>query len=155
VYRRIVVALDGSERAERVLPYVEPLAERFGAALTLLRVAVSAEGVAARTFGRVAAPIASPLVDPTPAVEAEQRSAAAYLASVADRLRARGIPADHDQRQGPVAEAIAAYALELEADLIALTTHGRTGLGRAVLGSVAEAVVRRAPCPVLLVRVRE
>jgi nucleotide-binding universal stress UspA family protein len=155
VYRRIVVALDGSDRAERVLPYVEPLAERFGAALTLLRVAVSAEGVAARTFGRVAAPIASPLVDPGPALGAEQRSAAAYLASVADRLRARGIPADHDQRQGPVAEAIAAYALELEADLIALTTHGRSGLGRAVLGSVAEAVVRCAPCPVLLVRIRE
>jgi nucleotide-binding universal stress UspA family protein len=155
VYRRVVVALDGSERAERVLPYVEPLAERFGAALTLLRVAVPAEGVAARTFGRIAAPIASPLVDPRAAVAAEQRSAAAYLASVADRLRARGIPADHDQRLGPAAEAIVAYALDLEADLVALTTHGRTGLGRAVLGGVAEAVVRRAPCPVLLVRVRE
>jgi nucleotide-binding universal stress UspA family protein len=155
VYRRVVVTLDGSERAERVLPYVESLAERFGAALTLLRVAVSAEGVATRTFGRVAASIASPLVDPGAAAAAEQRSAAAYLASVADRLRARGIPADHDQRQGPVAEAIVAYALEIEADLIALTTHGRSGLGRAVLGSVAEAVVRRAPCPVLLVRVRE
>jgi nucleotide-binding universal stress UspA family protein len=56
---------------------------------------------------------------------------------------------------GAASRAITGCALELEADLIAMTTLGRGGLGRAVLGSVADSVVRHAPCPVLLVRVDE
>ena len=59
------------------------------------------------------------------------------------------IPYEHRLISGDPASAIARLAEEIDADLIVMGTHGRTGLSRLLMGSVAEAVVRRAPCPVL------
>jgi nucleotide-binding universal stress UspA family protein len=75
-----------------------------------------------------------------------------YLNRVKQRLAKDGIDVDTEQPEGRAAEAIVASARKHQADLIAMTTHGRSGLGRALLGSVADEVVRTAPCPVLLVR---
>jgi nucleotide-binding universal stress UspA family protein len=155
MYNRIVVALDGSPLAERVLPRVEPLAEHLGSRLLLLRAVRPPGLIAALAVGAAAQPIAGGVVDPTPVVEADERETEAYLRGVVERLRARGLAVDRDQRVGSAAEVIVAYALEYEAGMIAMTTHGRGGLGRAVFGSVADAVLRQAPCPVLLVRVAE
>ena len=94
-------------------------------------------------------------VDPTPTVAAQQEEALAYLREVQRRLTARAIAADRALPEGEPAATIVAHALERGADLIAMTTHGLGGLGRALLGSVADDVVRQAPCPVLLVRVGE
>jgi nucleotide-binding universal stress UspA family protein len=91
-------------------------------------------------------------IDPFPIAQAEAEAAQTYLAGVASRLRAGGLQVDHEHPDGPPAEIIVQRARELGAELIALTTHGRTGLGRVVLGSVAESVLRRAPCPLLLLR---
>ena len=154
MYRRIVIALDGSELAERVLPYVEALAEKFGSAVTLLRATTPPGTIIARSAGGADA-VAAPVVDPAPIVEAERLDAAAYLAELTQRLRDEGWTVDHVQPEGPVAETIVAHADQAGADLIAMTTHGLGGLGRLVLGSVADEVVRTAHCPVLLVRVRE
>jgi nucleotide-binding universal stress UspA family protein len=93
------------------------------------------------------------VVDPTPIIEAERQEAAAYLAALAQGLRGRGRDVEHVQPEGLVAEVIVAHADHTGAGLIAMTTHGRGGLGRLVLGSVADEVLRSACCPVLLVRV--
>ncbi len=63
-----------------------------------------------------------------------------------------GIPYDYAVRLGRAADQIVLYAVENDADLIVLGTHGRTGLKRVLMGSVAEAVIRRADCPVLAVK---
>jgi nucleotide-binding universal stress UspA family protein len=78
--------------------------------------------------------------------------AARYLDAVRRRLERRGIPARIVVRAGDPAQEILDYARSREMDLIAMSTHGRTGLRRAVFGSVAEAVGRQALVPVLLVR---
>ena len=153
MFAHLLVALDGSEVAEWVLPQVEALAERFGSAVTLLRATTPLTVILAETAG--AAPVAGPVVDPTPLVEAERREAADYLARVAERLRRRGIDVHTEQPEGAADEVLVRRAGELGADLIAMTTHGRGGLGRLFYGSVAEAVLRQAPCPVQLVRVSE
>jgi nucleotide-binding universal stress UspA family protein len=74
------------------------------------------------------------------------------LASVATGLRARGVRATTQVRFGNAVGEILAGAREAEADLIAMTTHGRGGLGRLLFGSVAEAVLRQAEIPVFLMR---
>jgi nucleotide-binding universal stress UspA family protein len=91
-------------------------------------------------------------VDPTPIIEDERREATRYLEQVADRLRRRAITVECLQTEGSSAEAILAHAQRSNSDLLALTTHGRGGLGRLVFGSVAEEVLRKSPRPVLLVR---
>lgn len=141
-YAHIVVALDGSENAELVLPHVVALAARCASRVTLVQA----------TDSMATVPLAD--VDPTPIVDREHAAASAYLTGVAGRLRRRGIDVSTDEPEGPPAEAIAASARRLDAGLIALTTHGRSGLAHMVFGSVAESLLREAPCPVLLVRVR-
>ena len=149
MYERIVVALDGSAAAEQILPHVEALAERFDSTLILLRATPRSEpGVVGE-----AVLMSGGALDQAAIVEAPRREAADYLAALADRLRRRGLAIDTAQPEGEPAHVIVQY-LRLEgADLLAMTTHGRGGLGRAVFGSIAEAVLQQAPCPVLLVRI--
>jgi nucleotide-binding universal stress UspA family protein len=94
-------------------------------------------------------------VDPTPIVEAEREEAEAYLAAWVKRLNSQGLSAQYKCPEGSPAEVIVELARQLAIDLIAMTTHGRTGLVRVLLGSVAAAVVRNTRCPVLLVHLRE
>jgi nucleotide-binding universal stress UspA family protein len=160
MYTHILVALDGSERAERVLPHVEALAEKFGTTVTLLRATTSAEALMPTpvpTAGPLIgpAPVIPAPVDPTAIVEAQQHAATNYLSALAERLRGQNVAVNYEQYDGPVAEVIVERARALGADLIAMTTHGRGGLERVVLGSIAEEVIRNAPCPVLLVRISE
>ena len=154
MYARILVALDGSELAERVLPHAEALAGKFGAAVTLLR-GTTPPGAMISGAAAGAAPVAGPVVDPTPIIEAERSDAATYLNAVATRLRALGLAVDSVQPEGPAADVIIEEIQRSRADLVMMTTHGRSGLGRLVLGSVADEVLRRAPCPVFLVRATE
>lgn len=157
MYDHILVTLDGSEIAEQVLPHVEAIAEKFGSEVTLLRVTPPLSLA-------VTPPIALPMAPPADlytteqmleALEEEQRYAAEYLRSVGERLRGRVKQVKEEVVQGQPADVIVERASALGIDLIAMTTHGRSGLQRLVLGSVADEVVRRAPCAVLLVRARE
>ncbi len=144
MYERILAALDGSELSERVLPYVEALAEKFGSTIVLLRAnpVLSASAVAA-----------SPPQDPTMVHRAEEQAAESYLSAVAAQLRAKGHRVEVELPIGKPAEQIIERARATGVDLIAMTTHGRGGLGRLVFGSVANEVLQQAPCPVLTVRV--
>jgi nucleotide-binding universal stress UspA family protein len=153
-YDRILVALDGSEPGEQILPHVEALARAFNSTVILLRATTPPETIIAQTTP-VGEPVAPGILDPTELVEAEQLDASDYLQDVAARLRARGLTSRIEQAEGSAADLILESAAATGADLIAMTTHGRGGLERLVFGSVADHVLRHATCPVLLVRVVE
>ena len=154
MYQHLLVALDGSEAAEAVLDHAVSLATAFHAQVTLLRATVSAETLLAETSSPSSVGDVGPVVDPTPILDAERETIAEYLTAVADRLRSRGVAAVAiDEPEGSPAEVIVSRATELGVSLLLMTTRGRSGLGRMVFGSVADSVLRHAPCPVLLVRV--
>jgi nucleotide-binding universal stress UspA family protein len=154
-YRNILVALDGSEAAEAVLPHVEALARAFNARVTLLVATESLESVVTETAPPLASDIPPVAVDPAPIVQSEHDNARGYLASVVARLTARGVTTTFQQPEGDPVDSILTTAQRLPADLIAMTTHSRSRLGRLVFGSVADDVLRNSPCPVLIVRVDE
>jgi predicted GH43/DUF377 family glycosyl hydrolase/nucleotide-binding universal stress UspA family protein len=134
-YGHLLVCLDGSRVSERVLRSVEPLALKFGSRITLLRVVPAPD-------------------DRTGATNGDRPDVVSYLTAVQQRLRAHGLTVDIEHPEGTASDVILRRAQEMDVDVIALATHGRTGVDRMLLGSVAEEVVRRAPCPVLLERVR-
>lgn len=143
MYKKILVPLDGSELAEQVLPHVSQLAGCTGAEIVLLRVPSE--------------PLYEYLVpDPEIAVEMHrdiELAAQVYLDEIATELRSMALKVETRVVWGaPVQDTILDVARELNADLIAMSTHGRSGLARIVIGSVADEVVRHAPAPVLLVR---
>jgi nucleotide-binding universal stress UspA family protein len=88
-------------------------------------------------------------------VSARLNEAREYLAPVAADLRRQGVRVTIDTRRGEAVAEIVAAARESGADIIAMTTHGRSGLGRILFGSVAEAVLRQAEIPVLMIRLTE
>jgi nucleotide-binding universal stress UspA family protein len=157
MYTHVLVPLDGSPAAEAALPHVQALAERFSARVTVMRVTVAPETLIAETSGGAPGiPDAGPMIDPTPVVEAEQAEASRYLQRVAERLRGSGVQeVNAEAPEGPAADRIVERARDLGVDLIVMSTHARGGLGRLVFGSTGDAVLRHAPCPVLLVRVEE
>ena len=136
-YATILVPLDGSAVAEAILPEVEKLATAFHSHISLLRVAY------AHTI---------PGVDPTEAQVAVVQEAEAYLRTLENRLTAKGFRVDTHVRYGDSAEEILDHAVHNDIDLIAMSTHGRSGVKRWVLGSVAEKVLRHATKPIFLVR---
>lgn len=154
-YEQILVPLDGSDLAEQVLPYVETLAGRLGSRVTLLLATTHPVMYLETQAGPAGVPVALPVANPQPIIEGERRAARSYLEAVADRLKGHGFAVDYLQPEGRAAEAIVEAAQRLPADLIAMTTHGRGRLLEMVFGSVAEAVLHRAPCPVMLIRVAE
>ena len=151
---KIVVPLDGSDLAEEVLPVVEELASKLPAEVVLLQVVIT---FAEATREALPGPGTTPELSMDVAkrrVEAETDSASRYLQAVSERLQGKGLKVSTAITEGLPAGAILEYAKENGASLIALATHGRGGLARAVTGSVADAVVRHSDVPVLLVRVR-
>jgi nucleotide-binding universal stress UspA family protein len=149
-FRKIVVAVDGSPLAELALPYVESLGKAPGVELVLINAVPSIEMVVAGSDpGFPGAP--SIAIDAESIVESSRREAREYLGRLVNRLKGRGVNAIAEVVDGRAADRIVKLAVDKGADLIAITTHGRGGLGRVVFGSVADAVVRSAPCPVLLV----
>jgi nucleotide-binding universal stress UspA family protein len=155
VYTHILVPLDGTPQAELVLPHVEALVERFGAALTLVEATPTPADLALADASAGGMPVAPPLIDPTQVADAAAAEADDYLGRVVTRLRGRGFRVERAVAEGSPADAIIAHAERIKADLIAMSTHGRGGVGRLVFGSVAEDVLHHAPCPMLLVRVDE
>jgi nucleotide-binding universal stress UspA family protein len=134
----ILVPLDGSALAEAALPRALELAEVSGARLVLLRAALAST---------------LPGADSTEAQVRVVREAEAYLANVRDRLTRRsGVKIETSVWYGPPAYAIVEAARIQKVDEIVMTTHGRSGLGRLLLGSVAESVVRGTTTPILLLR---
>lgn len=150
-YQRIVVALDGSPLAEAVLPFVEPLALAFGAEMTIVYARPPLESTFAGEMEMSGIGMGGAVESIYEADEAIERGDASYLGMMRKRLSRRGLTVHTSVPRMRAAAAIVAAARRTDADLIAMTTHGRSGIGRALLGSVADEVLRHAPCPVLLV----
>jgi nucleotide-binding universal stress UspA family protein len=156
MYEHLLVGLDGSSVAERVLEHTLALATAFGSTVTLLRATDAIETLIAETatsssnFGNI-----GPVMDPTPIMEAEQEDAVEYLNGLAARLHEHNVTVSTEHPEGDAAELLVERAKELGVSLILLTTHGRSGLGKVVFGSVADSVIRHAPCAVLLVKVTD
>jgi nucleotide-binding universal stress UspA family protein len=141
--QRILVPLDGSPTAEQVLPPVTAIAQALGAHIVLFRVPiVFASGA---LIGEWAMALEG-------AFGTAEQIAAAYLERVAKGLQSQGVQVSVSTRTGAVAEAILEYAEGNRIDLIAMCTHGRTGVARWALGSVADRVLRAGHIPALLVR---
>ncbi len=165
MYKRILVTLDGSPLSETVLPQVERLVAGTDASVTMLRVAEPPEQTVA---GRVETPTPLVIVGSGPALTtktepqlAETRGQAirrvkeeaeAYLNEKARALRAKGVKIDSATRLGHAAEEIIDYARTHDVDMIMISTHGRTGLGKMFFGSVAGRVLLSGVKPILLVR---
>ncbi|MCZ7641308.1 MAG: universal stress protein [Verrucomicrobia bacterium] len=139
----ILVPLDFSARARKALRYAGAFARQFGSRLQLLHVT---EPLAYPTDLGYA-----PVVSGELETELQEGSRERLVATV-EEVRRTGVPVEGCLRVGRPHSEIAAAAWELKADLVVVTTHGFTGLKHVLLGSVAERVVRHAPCPVLVVR---
>ena len=149
MYQRILVALDGSRLSEAALPQAEGLAQALKAELRLVRAVVPA--TAALAAGQpMDGPVPVDLIEE--AAESETVDAHSYLAAQEQRLRDGGLSVTAEVVEADPAEAIVGRAREHNSDLIVMATHGRSGLSRLVLGSVAGEVVRNSHLPVLLVR---
>ena len=143
MYKRVLVPLDGSEVAEEILPFAEKVAGPLDAEIWLLCVVEPLSPAEIMASAGVVAP------DTLLAREIEAKR---YLAEVGRRLAAKGLRVRSGIRLGAAAAEIVAAAATGGADLIAMTTHGRSGVRRMLFGSVAEAVLGKAPLPVLMIR---
>jgi universal stress protein A len=139
--KHLLVPIDFSECSKKALQYAIPLAKEQEAAITLLYVVTPVYGTGeygALDYGEL---------------EVSMREGGEKeLAKLAKQEVSSQVPTDLQIRTGSPAHEIIEVARRLPADLIVISTHGRTGLKHVLLGSVAEQVVRTAPCPVFVVR---
>jgi nucleotide-binding universal stress UspA family protein len=142
MYKKILVPLDGSELAKSALDQAEKLAQTFDAEIILFQVVPFMP-----IYG-------SPeLVTPLIVDEKQKEAAEKYLANLVEELKKRGLKTTATVRTGQqVAVEIIDFAKESGVDLIVMCTHGRSGISRWVLGSIAHKVLTRAETPILLVR---
>lgn len=143
MYRQIVVPLDGSNLAEEALVQAKNMAKAANIPLKLIRVV--------DTYRTQALPATGMALDYSmlsELAEEEIEDAKTYLTAMVQQARDEGLTVSGDVLHGPIARQICSAASE--EDLIVMSSHGRTGIKRWFLGSVAEEVMRNAECPVLL-----
>jgi nucleotide-binding universal stress UspA family protein len=140
--RHILVPTDFSEGSVRAFETALEMARDSGAIMTLLHV----QHVPTSVFPDVILPMAPEMMRDA------EHSTELVLDEWCGRAHAAGVPCDRRTVIGATHVEICDTAEEIDADLIVIGTHGRGGLSHALLGSVAEKVVRKAPCPVLTVR---
>ena len=145
MYKKILVPLDGSDRAEAILPHVEELAKRYGSQIVFMRV----------VEGDYFVPGYQEVVDIS-GYEQEytrrKKEVEAYLESVKRRFSDKGIDNKPVISYDSVVQSILNTAEAEAVDLIAIASHGRSGLARAFYGSVASGVLNRIDRPLLIIR---
>jgi nucleotide-binding universal stress UspA family protein len=141
MYKKILVPLDGSPLAEAVLPHAQELAKLGNGEIVILRVA--AEPAAEFAFSDPA------LADSV--VKRLEEEAKAYMETEIAKLQKEGAKVSSVIREGAIAETVLKVAEETKADVIAMSTHGHSGTGRWLMGSVADRVVSHSKVPVLLI----
>ena len=146
MYKKILVALDGSKLAECVLPHVQTLVQGcqvrdvvFMRVVEPIKPVVSSEGMLT--------PQEAERITESMVSEAEM-----YLKTLVQGLKYDGAGMKWEMKKGPVAQTLVDYATEHGVDLIVIATHGRSGVSRWVWGSVADRVLRASCVPVLMVR---
>jgi nucleotide-binding universal stress UspA family protein len=150
MYSKIMVPLDGSELAECVLPHVETIANSVKVKHVVL----------VRVVNPIRLPASVPAIgdfgfrekDRLQLEDHRRSNAERYLKELRNQLGIEGVTISHTIVEGKVAESLVDYAVNNEVDLIVIASHGRSGVSRWVMGSVAEKMVRSACVPVLMVR---
>lgn len=145
IYKAILVPLDGSKRAERILKHVEELAHCFNAKVIFLQVV---------SYPNLVGYDETEILLYRPDIEQLTRQAKSYLNSLKGEFLKKGIEAKTCVVDGSVVRQIIDCALRENADLVAMTSHGRTGLPRTFYGSIAAGVLQRIDRPLLLIRSR-
>ncbi len=150
MFQRILVPLDGSKVGEAALPYVDELVSKLPpqpkVEVTLF------QAISALTHWVVAGEASARVAYTEKELELIKREALRYLEQAAEGLRKKGATVNIKVSVGPAADEIAKVSTEIKADLIAMSTHGRSGLSRLAFGSVTDKVLRGGKLPVLLVR---
>ncbi|MDC0741406.1 universal stress protein [Polyangium mundeleinium] len=141
-FHKILVPIDFEETSEHALEHAIELATKLGAAVTVVHV----YSLIVYSF-----PDGSYL-PASEVAESVRQAAQRRLDTAIEARRARGVRLDGVLREGRSADEICKTAAEISADLIVMGTHGRSAIGRALLGSVATAVLRQAPVPVMTIR---
>jgi nucleotide-binding universal stress UspA family protein len=145
MYKKILVPLDGSKRAEMIRPHVRELASRFQATVILIRV------IELSLTSFIGEDFASFNQEDLDGIFKESQS---YLDGVASKFRNKGIACKTLIAYGPVVDKIIETANTEDADLIAMTSHGYGGLTRIFYGSVAAGILNRIDRPLFIVRSR-
>ena len=138
--KNILVPLDGSPLSEAVLPHVKEMASGLPASIHLL------------TVVSITAPDREAFEE---SLLLQSREAGDYLEGQAEKLMASGLDANWSVREGNAADEILQHIQENQFDLVAISTHGRSGLGRVVLGSVFDKVMRECGIPLLVIKPTE
>jgi nucleotide-binding universal stress UspA family protein len=147
MYDVILVPLDGSARAEKILPYVSGVINGRAAKVILLQVIEPVAPVVTPTE-------MVPYYD-TDLIEAVKQEAVNYLAAKQSELQAQGIDAEALVMEGPIVRTILDVAEQKKVDLIALASHGRSGVARVFYGSVAAGILHSTDHPLLLIRAQD
>jgi nucleotide-binding universal stress UspA family protein len=156
MYARILVPLDGTAVAERILPHAFALAKCFDATLVLLHaINARSEMVQANASPEPATsvPIAPDVVDA--AVQAEATASDSYLSGVQQRASAEGVRCEAAIVEGYASDIVIRATTDYKIDLVAMTTPGRSSLGRLFFGSTAEAVLQEINVPALVLHAEE
>ena len=146
MYHKILVPLDGSKRAEKILPHVEELASRYKARVLFLQVV---------EYKTITTPEGAFINLSEQEFEQAQKLAEAYLSGIQGEFREKNIESRTRVLYGPVVEGILNIAAQEDVDLIALASHGRGGLARVFYGSVAAGLLQRVDRPMLIIRSRK
>jgi nucleotide-binding universal stress UspA family protein len=148
MYKKILVPLDGSKRAEQILPHIVALSYLHGAEIILLHIAVDPFYDTILTGPKLAQATHE-------VIEAIRPAAQFYLEELAAELEANGLIVKTEVCEGITSTGILDCAKQVQADLIALSAHGRGGLNEMPLGAITEEIIHRAHVPVLLIPVVE
>jgi nucleotide-binding universal stress UspA family protein len=150
MFKKILVCLDGCDLAEQILPYVKEQAKAFKSTVVFVHVTpepmLEAPGIPGEPG--YALQTKSMLLE----MGKEMVSADKYLDRLALSFNKSGIRTKYEILEGMPGESIVNYARANKISLIALVTHGRSGLGRIILGSTADFVIRESGLPILIVR---
>ncbi|MGD2155745.1 MAG: universal stress protein [Anaerolineales bacterium] len=144
MYSKFLVPLDGSKRAERILPHVEELARLMGAKIVFLQVVEPTYEVVG-PHGSVMDVTLNPL-------EKREQEAQNYIDGLVGEFSKLGLSVRGFVERGPVVSTIIHVAERVGADLIALASHGRSGLARVFYGSVAAGILHQVDRPLLIIR---
>ena len=156
MFKRILVPLDGSRLSAKALPYAAELAKKFGGEMILLRVVKQTAPVFIADSSGMGGSISAQMSIEAATFQDKQNLANAerYLRKQLDKLKAKGIKSSSLVLMGTPAESIIKCCRKNRMSMVVMTTHGRSGFKRAILGSVADKVIHQPGLSVLVVHPR-
>ena len=146
MYKKILVPLDGSKRAEAVLPHAEEMANRYGADIIFLRVE--------ELFVMLEWDEVVDLAECHEKFDTRKKASESYLSQLKTKFRDKGIKTEARVVYGPVVKSILTEAEEMDVDIIVMASHGLSGLPRTFYGSVTAGVLQKIDRPLLIIRTR-